>query len=120
MTLEVTDNDGAASFPAAQQITVGAPAAPITIDDISPATVGVPSSETVTITGTGFGADAQVSLTGAGGPIKVSVTDVQVPTMIVATITVKSGGPRRPRVYDLTVTSGGSSATLTGGFTVLP
>ncbi len=120
VTLVVTDDEGALSFPASEQVTVGVPAAGIAMDSISPATVGVPGSETVTITGTGFGADAQVSLTGGSGPIKVLIVGVQVPTTIFATITVKNGGPRHPRVFDVTVTSGGSSATLNGAFTVLP
>lgn len=62
-----------------------------------------------------------MTLSNGSGPAP-QVTDVVVhdSTTITATITVKSGGPRRPRVWDVTVTSTGASATLPGGLTVLP
>jgi predicted outer membrane repeat protein len=120
VTLMATDNDGAPSLPAVQQVMVGEPPAGIAIDMITPDTVGIPSAETVTITGSGFAADAQVSLSGGSGPISVSNVEFHNATTISATIVVKNGGPPRSRVWDLTVTSNGSSATLPNGFTVLP
>ena len=120
VTLTVTDNVGTTSFPTAQQVTVGVPAAELTIASISQPTAGVPSTTPVSIIGSGFGADAQVSLSGGTGPIRVSNVLVVDETTITATIVVKSGGPPKPRVWDLTVTSGGSSVTLAGAFTVTP
>src|SRR5439155_1883244 len=69
----------------------------------------------VTITGSGFVAGATVSLSGAG--ITTSNVSISSPTQLTATLTVASGAALGAR--NVTVTnSGGSSATLTGGFTV--
>jgi PKD repeat protein len=119
VTLTVTDDDGD-SDAVTQSITVGT-AAELGVSSISPSSVQLPITFQAIIYGDGFGDDAQVSLSNGGGPTPV-VTNVLVddPTTITATITVKSGGPPKPRVWDVTVSSGGASATLTAGLTVLP
>ncbi len=108
------------SPPAVQQVTVGGPATELTIDDIMPNFAGVPSTTDFTINGSGFGADAQVSLSGGSGPINVTNVVVQDSMTMIATIVLKNGGPPRPRVWDLTVFSGGTIATLPAAFTAQP
>lgn len=121
VTLMVTDDDGAMSLPTVQQVTVGGPAAELAIESIEPTlVVGVPGTIDVTITGSGFGANAQVSLSGGSGPINVTNVVVQEPTTIFATIVMKNGGPPRPRVWDVSVSVDGSIVTLSGAFTVQP
>lgn len=119
-TLTVVDEDGATSAPTARQITVGPPTADLSITGVSPATVGAPSTQTITITGTGFGAAATASLSGGSGPISLSNVTWIDPTTLSATVTVKNGGPRKTREWDVTVISGGASVTLSGGITVQP
>jgi PKD repeat protein len=120
VALTVTDDDGD-SDDVTRNTSVSESTVPLTVSAMLPNTAPVPSVIDVTITGTGFGPDAQVVLSNGKGPTpdvgNVTVVD---PTTINATITVNSGGPRRPRVWDVTVRSGGSSVTLVGGLTVLP
>jgi PKD repeat protein len=120
VTLTVTDDDGD-SDTATHSATVNASAGAPTVTAISPDTVQLPITFVATISGSGFGDDAQVSLSNGSGPAP-QVSDVAVvdPTTITVTITIKPGGPRRPRSWDVTVTSGGSSATLPSGLTVKP
>ena len=77
----------------------------------------------VTITGTGFAADATVDLqNGEGTDPAVSAVAVDVDgETITATFTIgKTSGPRRDRPWDVVVTNpDGTSAALVGGFTVL-
>ncbi len=120
VTLTVSDDDGD-SDAVTRNTTVDEAAEALTVSALSPNTVQMPTIFVATISGTGFGADAQVGLSNGKGPTP-DLTSVSVvsSTTITATITIKPGGPRRPRLWDLTVTSGGSSATLPGGLTVLP
>jgi PKD repeat protein len=119
VTLTVTDDDGD-SDAVTQSLTVGT-SAELAVSSVSPDTVQLPMTFVATIVGEGFGDDAQVSLSNGSGPTP-AVTNVVVidSATITAMIKVKSGGPRRPRSWDITVSSGGASATLTGGLTVLP
>jgi hypothetical protein len=119
MTLSVTDDDGD-SDAVTQNITLSEEAE-LVVTSISPNSVQLPITFVATIGGTGFGDDAQVTLDNGSGPTP-TVTDVSVvdSSTITATITVKSGGPPKPRNWDVTVTSGGASATLPAGLTVLP
>ena len=119
VTLAVTDDNGD-SDAVTQNITLS-DGAELVVNSISPSSVQLPIRFVATIGGTGFGDDAQVSLSNGSGPTP-TVTDVSVvdSSTITATITVKSGGPPKPRSWDVTVTSGGASATLPAGLTVLP
>ncbi len=75
----------------------------------------------VTISGSGFVDGADVTFENGSGPApSVSIIAVDAST-ITATVTAKSGGPPRNRVWDVRVTNpGGSSGVLAGGFTVTP
>ncbi len=115
----MTDDDGD-SDAVTQSITVGT-AVELDVSSISPNSVQLPITFVATISGDGFGADSQVSLSDGSGPSPtVTNVSVEASTTITATITVKSGGPPRPRSWDVTVSTGGASATLSAGFTVLP
>ena len=74
-----------------------------------------------TISGTGFEQGATVSFSNGSGPTPVA-TNVEFvsSTELNVTITVKNGGPGRNRVWDVVVSSGGSSATLSNGLTITP
>ena len=116
VSLTVTDDDGASNS-TSQPVTVG----DLAVAGISPNTTPMPNIFDATITGTGFAADAQVSFSNADGPTpKVTGSPIVESTKIKVKITVKTGGPPRPRHWDLTVMSGGSSVTLPGALTVQP
>jgi PKD repeat protein len=120
VTLTVTDEDGGSDV-ANHTMAVGVAAEPLTVSTISPSSVQMPTSFLATITGTGFRTDAQVGLSNGKDPTP-ELSDISVvdSTTITVWVTVKSGGPGRARVWDVTVTSGGLSATLPSGLTVLP
>ena len=101
---------------------VGPPAAVLTVEDVSPNAAGLGVSINVTITGTGFASGASVDFENGVGPAP-SVANITVldDATMTATITTRSGGPRRDRVWDVRVTNpSGESAVLLGGFTVQP
>ena len=77
---------------------------------------------TVTITGTNFAPGADVTFENGGGPAPTASIIVFVDANTIrATITAKSGGPPRNRVWDVRVTNPDSSTdVLEGGFTVTP
>lgn len=89
----------------------------VVVSSIAPSAAPQGSVGQVTISGSGFAAGMAVSFEGGSGPpptaSNVTVLDADT---ITATITVKSGGPGRDRVWDVRVGSG----VLVGGFTVLP
>ncbi len=122
VTLTVIDNGGTQSVPTSQPVTVNEPLEELTVSGIDPNTVQLPASIFVaTIAGTGFAANANVSLSNGAGPApKVTSVSVENSTTITATMTFKNGGPQQPRVWDLTVTVGGMSAPLQNALTVLP
>jgi hypothetical protein len=75
----------------------------------------------VTVAGSGFAPGLSLTFSGGSGPTPAASNIVVAAdgTSFTATVTLKSGGPPRPRVWDVTVTNpGGSSVTLSGGFTV--
>lgn len=120
VTLTVTD-DSNATDSESQDVTVST-STTLSVDDITPSSVSAGSSVDVTITGSGFESGADVSLENGSGPTpstsNVTVVDA---TEISATISTRSGGPPRDRVWDVRVTNpDGTSAVLIDGFTVTP
>ncbi len=104
------------------------PSAGVTVDSITPNSMSAGSTTDVTISGSGFAAGADVTFENGSGPApeasNVVVTDVdgdEVLDTITATVTAKSGGPPRKRVWDVRVTNpDGSTGVLDNGFTVTP
>lgn len=89
----------------------------VTLSSIAPNSARQGSTVGVTITGSGFVEGMAVGFENGSGsaPIASDVIVVNENT-ITATVTIKSGGPRRNRVWDVRV----SSAVLQRGFTVKP
>jgi hypothetical protein len=79
----------------------------VTVTSITPNTVKPGTSVNVTITGTGFSAGAAVGFENGTGsaPVAGNVVVVDANT-ITATITVKNGGGKQSRVWDVRVGSG--------------
>ncbi len=103
-------------------IEVKEPGSEVIVTAIDPNTMQAGTTIDVTITGSGFIAGAGVSFENGAGPAptasKVVVIDSNT---ITATITAKSGGPPRPRVWDVRVTNpDDSSGLLMDGFTITP
>ena len=111
----------AAAGSAVDLVVSSGPAVSLTVTSISPDTVSPSTTFGATVTGTGFAGDAQISFTNGSGPAP-AVTSLTVvsPTTLSATIRIKRGGPKRSRIWDLTVISGGSSATLANALTIVP
>ncbi len=99
----------------------GDPVVSPSVARIDPNTIAAGSSVGATITGSGFVAGATVGFANGSGPApSVAVNSVSDSTISV-TVTIKSGGPRRDRVWDVVVTNpDGGSASLAGGLTVTP
>jgi hypothetical protein len=118
-------DDNGANNSKATTTTVNSPPPPpvnVTVTGISPNTMPAGTTlNNVVITGTGFLAGAQVTFEGGNGQTPtMTVTSIS-STQIQGSITAKSGGPRRPRVWNVRVTnSNGTTAVLNGGFTVTP
>ncbi len=92
----------------------------VTVTGIDPDTIPAGTTIEVIITGTGFVTGADVTFENGSGPAPTvsNVTVVDANT-ITATVTAKSGGPPRDRVWDVRVTNlDGSSEVLIDGFTV--
>ena len=102
--------------------TVTAPVVGVVVTSISPTSMTAGPSVVVTIAGSGFAAGARVTFeNGSGQQPTATVTAVTSTTTISATVTAKSGGPRRPRIWDVRVTNpDGSTGVLAGAFTVNP
>lgn len=98
------------------------PSSAVSVTSIEPATMQAGTTIGVTITGSGFAAGAEVTFANGNGPAPIaSNVLVSDPNTIIATVTAKSGGPPRNRVWDVRVTNpDGSSGVLPGGFTVTP
>jgi serine protease len=94
----------------------------VTVTSITPDTVTSPTVVDVTITGTGFQTDADVTFEGGSGPSPIASNIIVVDSYtITATITVKDGGPPKMRYWDVRVTNPDSSTgVLVEGFIVLP
>src|SRR4029453_6645696 len=94
--------------------TVSLPAMP-TISSVSPASGAPGASLTVTVTGTNFQTGASASF-GAG--ITVTSTTVVAPTQL--SVAIPMGASAALGARDVTVSTGGQTATRPGGFTVAP
>ena len=121
VTLTVTDDDGA-SGQTSQSVTATA-AVTVTIAELTPSTVSVGFTGGVTINGSGFAPGATVTFeNGTLGPppdaTEIAVLDS---ARIQITLTVKSGGPKRDRTWDVRVTNpDGSTASLPAGLQIRP
>ncbi len=71
----------------------------------------------MTISGSGFTEGIAVGFENGSGPAPVvTTTQVLDATTITATVTIKNGGGKQPRTWDLRV----GSAVLSDAFTVIP
>ncbi|NIR68342.1 S8 family serine peptidase [candidate division KSB1 bacterium] len=118
ITAEVTDSGGKTGSDAIT-ITVGS-APGVTVTQINPNSMQADTSVDVTISGTGFAAGPDVTFENANGPAPTASNIVFVDAnTITCTVTAPSGGPPRPRVWDVRVTNtDGSTGVLADGFTV--
>ncbi len=103
-------------------VTFTEPTVGVNVTSIVPNTMQSGTTIDVTISGSGFAAGAEVTFENGSGPSpttsNVVVGDANT---IMGTVTAKSGGPRRNRVWDVRVTNpDGSSGVLVDGFTVTP
>ncbi|MCH7635669.1 MAG: S8 family serine peptidase, partial [Proteobacteria bacterium] len=99
----------------------GDPVSAPTVGEISPATIAAGSTVGATITGSGFVAGATVSFANGSGPAPSAAVNSVSDSTISVTVTIKSGGPRRNRVWDVVVTNpDGGSGRLNGGLTITP
>jgi hypothetical protein len=91
----------------------------LTITKIEPNSMKVGTSVDVIITGSGFQSELKVAFENGAGPApSASITEVS-GSEIKATVTVRSGGPKTNRVWDVRVTNpDGQSVVLASGFTV--
>lgn len=95
----------------------GDPPSDVMIFGIIPATMPAGSVRAVTITGSGFAAGMEVRLINGSGPApRVSNVNVQDENTITLTLTAKTGGPPRIRIWDLVV----GPVTAPEAFTVFP
>jgi hypothetical protein len=114
------DNDGNDSM--STTVTVTEPSAGVSVSGIYPISMEASTTIDLSISGSGFAAGADVTFENGAGPNpKASNVSVSDSNMITATVTAKSGGPPRDRLWDVRVTNPeGSSGVLVGGFTVTP
>ena len=114
------DND--TNDAATTTVTVNEPTAEVTVTKMEPNTMQAGDIITVTITGTNFAPGADVTFENGGGPAPTASIIVFVnANTIRATITAKSGGPPRNRVWDVRLTKPDPSpAVLEAAFTVTP
>jgi len=115
-------NDGQADSNLAR-VTITVTAPPISVEDIQPNTMQAGTTINVTISGLSFVAGANVTFENGSGPAPASANIVVAADgkSLTASITAKSGGPPRDRVWNVRVTNpDGSSAVLAAGFTLTP
>ncbi|MCH8299778.1 MAG: hypothetical protein IIC39_04470 [Candidatus Marinimicrobia bacterium] len=98
------------------------PAEGVNVTSIVPNSMQSGTMIVVTISGSGFAAGAEVTFENGSGPAPATSNVVFVDAnTITGTVTAKSGGPGRNRVWDVRVTNpDGSSGVLVDGFTVTP
>ncbi|MHC4337040.1 MAG: hypothetical protein ACYSTG_03695, partial [Planctomycetota bacterium] len=89
---------------------------------VTPNSIQRGTSSNVTVTGGNFAPGATLGFENGQGPApSVSNLVVVDADTITATVTVRSGGPRRNRDWDVVVTNpDGQSGRLDGAFTVTP
>jgi len=122
--LEIDDTDNAAAVrlymdPAIMTVQVlgeDDPGALVRIDQMIPAVISKGETIEVVITGDGFDASHPVSFQGPGGSPTVNDVVYESGSTIRASVTARSGGPRRLRSFDLHV----GPAVLPDALTVLP
>jgi hypothetical protein len=121
ITAEVTDSGGKTGS-ASIGITVGTPSEGVTVTSIVPNLMQAGISTSVIINGSGFVDGVEVTFENGNGPAPTTSEVVGIDAnTITATVTAKSGGPPRDRVWDVRVTNpDGSSGVLVDGFTVSP
>ena len=88
----------------------------VTVSSIAPNSARQGSTVSVTITGSGFAPGMAVGFENGSGPVPIASDVVVDANTITATVTIKAGGPRRERFWDVRV----SSAVLQRGFKVVP
>lgn len=120
LLLETIESDNVSCIrlhvnPAAKTVQALGVCGAVTIASMSPSTAQPGTSVSVTITGAGFTDGVAVGFeNGSGSAPIVSNVDVVNSTTITATVTVKKGGGKQARVWDLRVGSG----TLFRAFTI--
>ena len=94
----------------------------VSVGGIAPDSMLAGTSIDVTISGSGFVADANVTFeNGQGAKPSASNIVVVSATTITATVTVGTNGPPHPRVFNVRVTNADdSTGVLVDGFTVVP
>jgi hypothetical protein len=91
----------------------------LSVSGISPPSMIKGTTQTVTISGTGFDLDTIVSFGGTKWSPQVVQTISVSPTEIIVDVTRSDAGPNRNFVYDVIVTnSDNNSDSLPGSFTV--
>ncbi|MGD2174538.1 MAG: CARDB domain-containing protein, partial [Candidatus Brocadiaceae bacterium] len=115
-------DDDAANDSNGTEVAVNETTTELTVAAISPNSTSAGTSVDVTVSGTGFQSGAGLAFENGQGPApSTSNVSVVSATEITVTVTAKSGGPPRDRVWDVRVTNpDGSSGVLVGGFTVTP
>ncbi len=86
------------------------PGGVVTVTDIDPSSVSVGITRDFVITGTGFSIEPNVVVevafeNGSGPSPRVNSVAVDSSTRITATVEIRTGGPPRPRVWDVRVTN---------------
>lgn len=116
VSVDSSNASDSSTFTTTATVTVG-----VSVDSITPTLMQAGQTIDVTIKGSGFVAGVDVTFENGSGPAPTaSVTSVSA-NEIKATVTAKSGGPPRNRVWDVRVTNpDASSGVLPGGFTVTP
>jgi hypothetical protein len=96
--------------------------APMTVTSITPNTTGVGTSVVVLVTGGNFAPGAALSFVNGTGPAPTASNVVVLDSgNISATVTTKSGGPSRNRVWDVVVANpDGGRGVLAKAFTITP
>jgi hypothetical protein len=95
-----------------EQLSVGA---------LTPSSIAVDTTTVIEIEGTGFAPGAQVSFENGIGPSPAVIILSTTLNLITVEVTTKSGGPPRPRDWDVRVTNpDGSSAVKIQGLTITP
>jgi len=121
ITASVTDSGGKMGSDSIS-ITVGTPPQGMTVTGINPDMMTAGTTMDVIITGSGFADGADVTFENGAGPAPAASNVIVVDSnTITATVTAKSGGPPRNRVWEVRVTNpDGSSGVLLDVFTVTP
>jgi PKD repeat protein len=119
VTLTVTDDYGATDSISTMVTISSQSGGELSVSGISPPSMIKGTTQTVTISGTGFDLDTIVSFGGTKWSPQVVQTISVSPTEIIVDVTRSDAGPNRNFVYDVIVTnSDNNSDSLPGSFTV--